>query len=867
MFPLWSLCAVCFLVIGASFCSAQSVVNSTYTGACEGHYSDPDCWSPREVPLNSASRSYNVTFPASASIFIDVSGAVSNLNLTGYAYLFDGNFSVEGTTVVPVDGFYHVLLQADGKGPSLFNAGTLSTFSANTLRGSYAIDSLGSAATLQFNGADIRTLSEGTLFLGLLSQIVDESGNDGLRNLARIDPSGELRLESRDLITLNPFTNDGTLSLGPFGGAAIFTAGGSLTNFDSNSRTIQGGKFVIGSEFSASDGPRELRFAGADIVNNGSDLTLGGVASRIADLLGNDGLRNLAHNLAGGALRFIFHDRATLGSFQNDGLVLLRHSTFSIAGSLTNFDAASRTLNGGNYTLADDAVLRFANADIVRNGAGLALSGTSRVTDLTGADGLRNFSENLASGSFRVGSAQEFHAPGDFTNAGRIETARVYIAVPELPPQNPGLFAVAAGSTYTQTGGSTVNEGAFTADTIHIFGGVLTGAGSIHGNVTISNATAAPLERSTLNGDLTFASGSHFHVAIKVRNFVDTWHTITGKVTLGGNLDVVLADQVFLGSDSIVTLLQSGGPITGTFSNAPAGARVATADGKGSFVVLYEANAVKLTQFHTDPPPARLLNISSRALLAPAGDDVFHDRTVLIGGFMVTGSETKKVVLRAIGPSLAPFNVSSPLPDPVLELHDAAGALLATNDDWKQGQASEITQLQLAPTVDRESAIVADLAPGSYTAVLKEKNGAPGNAVVEVYDVSGSDLSKLANISTRGWTDSSNLLIGGVIIGGAQANDELIVRALGPQLRRAGLFNAIEDPTLELRDVNGALIDFNDDWAVNFEETYPIYELVPVFSVESAMRVSLPGGNYTAIVRPKGNGAGVALVEFYDLRR
>jgi hypothetical protein len=402
---------------------------------------------------------------------------------------------------------------------------------------------------------------------------------------------------------------------------------------------------------------------------------------------------------------------------------------------------------------------------------------------------------------------------------------------------------------------------------VNILGGSLTGGGSIKGNLTISNAVVAPTRSATIGGNLVLDSEAHLHLVIGISGEVETWESITGKITLGGSLDLELSDQAFLASDAVVTLLHSDGPITGAFDSAPNGARVPTVDGKGSFVIVYEANAIKLTQFQANPPPARLLNISSRAFLSGGNDDPFHDRTVLIGGFIVTGTVPKKVALRGLGPSLAKSGVAPVLTNPVLELHGASGALILANDDWKDTQAAEIMQSQLAPGDDRESAIITTLVPAAYTVVLKEKNGLAGNGLVEVYDLSQNSTSKLANISTRGYTDSSNVLIGGVIVGGGQANAEIVVRAIGPQLRRIGIFNALDDPTLELRDNNGSLVAFNDNWGVNYTDFLPIYELAPGFSEESAVRLSLAAGNYTAIVRAKPNSGGVALVEFYDLRR
>jgi hypothetical protein len=199
-------------------------------------------------------------------------------------------------------------------------------------------------------------------------------------------------------------------------------------------------------------------------------------------------------------------------------------------------------------------------------------------------------------------------------------------------------------------------------------------------------------------------------------------------------------------------------------------------------------------------------------------------------------------------------------------LHASGGGVIVSNDNWRDAQESQITQSGLAPGDDREAAILATVNPGSYTVILKEKNGLSGYGLVEVFDLSKNSNSKLANISTLGSIDSNNVLIGGVILAGdGQGNDEVVVRALGPSLRRSsGVFEALDDPTLELRDGDGNLVAFNDDWGVNRAQIPSGFQ--PNENAESAMHVSLPRGNYTAIVRAKGNRGGVALVEFYDLR-
>jgi hypothetical protein len=380
----------------------------------------------------------------------------------------------------------------------------------------------------------------------------------------------------------------------------------------------------------------------------------------------------------------------------------------------------------------------------------------------------------------------------------------------------------------------------------------------------VGDATIALTAPAVLEGELTLSPGSHFRYELDF----GTPQEITGKVTLAGTLDVDIPSERFVSSTAFLTILKSTSPLTGVFSNAPNGARITTTDGSGSFVVLYDSKSVFLTQYQAEPPPAQLLNISSRAFLSRADDESFGDRSVLIGGFIISGTpEPKEVVLRGIGPSLARSGLSPVLADPVLELHAGDGSLLATNDNWKDTQPGEIAASGLAPGDQREAALRITLQPGTYTVVLKEKNGLAGYGLVEIYDLSKNSGSKLANISTRGFVDASDVLIGGIIAGGdGQANAEIVVRAIGPQLQQNGISNTLDDPTLELRDFNGNLISFNDDWSTNADQL-SYSGLAPFNNTESAMLLSLPHGNYTAIVRAKENRSGVALVEFYDLRR
>lgn len=264
------------------------------------------------------------------------------------------------------------------------------------------------------------------------------------------------------------------------------------------------------------------------------------------------------------------------------------------------------------------------------------------------------------------------------------------------------------------------------------------------------------------------------------------------------------------------------------------------------------------------PPPTvaaeKLANISTRVTVGDAEQQ-------MIGGFIITGNAPKQVIVRALGPSLAQAGLSGTLQDPILELHDASGALIATNDNWQESQHAEIVATGIAPTEDREAAIVRTLDPGAYTAVTRSSDGVNGVGLVEVYDLSGDSPSQLANISTRGAVTSQNkVMIGGFIVAGTTGDTRVLVRAVAPSLAASGVKNALSDPMLELRDVNGTLIATNDNWIEGDANEIADSGLSPTNDNESAIITSLPSGAYTALVRDANGGTGVALVEVYNLQ-
>jgi phospholipase/lecithinase/hemolysin len=258
------------------------------------------------------------------------------------------------------------------------------------------------------------------------------------------------------------------------------------------------------------------------------------------------------------------------------------------------------------------------------------------------------------------------------------------------------------------------------------------------------------------------------------------------------------------------------------------------------------------------PSPSKPQNISTR---------VFVDtgERVSVAGFIITGDIAKKVIIRGIGPSLAASGVPGPLADPTLTLFDQSGNVEMTNDDWKNSpDAAEIMSSGLAPTDDHESAILATLAPGQYTARLAGKNNGTGNGVVEVYDLAPGTSATLANLSTRGFVGTGdNVMIGGVIIGNGES-PIMVFRALGPSLASFGIANPLLDPTLQLYDSNGSQIASDDDWATPQLQAVRAVNLAPSDTRESAIvHAFLSPGQYTAVVRGKNNSTGVALVEAY----
>jgi hypothetical protein len=688
--------------------------------------------------------------------------------------------------------------------------------------------------------------------------------------------------------------NDGSIAVaGPVSGnnAPGKADLGRLANFNAATNTLESGSYSAG----IFERDAIISFEGAKIVTNSATIRLTMGTGRITDESGNDALKFLAVN--NGVLDLTTF--VTAGDFTNNGELDLTHHdifdrTFVVTGKLTNFDANTKTLTGGRYVLSGSSghsyvtLLQFPGADIVTNAADIEVAkmldssatGKPSIVDENGNDALRNFAHNAAGGRILFMEPDFATMSPQVTNAGYMYLGRRY----SLPQggsfeQSGGELAISMYPTLPaslDTGGGT----------IHLNGGRLTGGGRLIGT-TFSNAVIAPGDNTfqpltTFQGDLTLGPASILRfdirglsrgpgMASKPSAPIPGYDAIdsTGNIAIGGKLQV--ASQIVPAAGDTFALVKASGTLTGSFANVANGARLVTVDGGGSFVVNYGPNSafdpktVVLSNFQANTRPAVLLNISTRGI-------VEGGQRVLIGGFIVTGSEPKPVLLRALGPSLVNFGVANALKNPTLTLHNNTGATIASNDDWQQSaQWTDVQGTGIPPSDAREAAMVATLPPGNYTAVVEGKDGANGVALVEIYDLDASTQSQLANISTRGYAGTGdNALIGGMIVGGGTGNTDVVVRGLGPSLAGAGVTEPLSDPYLYIKNQAGNAIDSNDNWTDN-RAAIEATGIPPSNDREAAIARTLQPGAYTAIVQPSSaNGiqstSGIGLVEFYRLR-
>jgi hypothetical protein len=328
---------------------------------------------------------------------------------------------------------------------------------------------------------------------------------------------------------------------------------------------------------------------------------------------------------------------------------------------------------------------------------------------------------------------------------------------------------------------------------------------------------------------------------------------------------------------SVISGAKTGTLLIRNFQGAEAGTYVAAAtenlDGYAAGALLPGGAPASVTSsgaaltVASSSDAGRLMNLSALGFGLSTG--------FAVGGPGSNGS-SKRLLLRAVGPSLAAFGVAPVAGDPSLQL-DAfpSGTMLAQNDNWSGDQTvtavgAQVGAFPLASAGSLDAALVATEVPGTYTAVTGNA-GAAGQLLAEIYDATSAfpaGTPRLMNLSARGTASGATALTGGFIVGGTTARTFLL-RAPGPALGALGVTGALADPQLSVYDSKGTLIGWNDNWNgdANVAATagaVGAFAFTDATSKDSALILTLPPGAYSAAVTPV-SGAGTALVEIYDV--
>jgi hypothetical protein len=428
-------------------------------------------------------------------------------------------------------------------------------------------------------------------------------------------------------------------------------------------------------------------------------------------------------------------------------------------------------------------------------------------------------------------------------------------------------------------------EGGFSAAPVFTYDAVINAFGpSFNTGAYLDYASGAVNRNGNLIALHTHGTSTSLRTASNFA-FVRSFNGIDGAIAFDAVRDIFYGvnsttDQIIAYSATTYTelfRLNIGEDVGSDAYQFGPGTLAASADGR--WLALETDSGIRVLRVPHAPPSTReahLGNISTRA-------SVQTGQNVVIGVFIVQGPGPKRVIIRAIGPELTQHGITNPLADPRLELHNRAGALIASNDNWQttilggiitSNQVSDIQNSGHAPTAASESAIIANLQAGNYTAIVRGVGNTAGVALVEVYDLSPGASSSLGNISTRSFVQTGeHVMIGGFIVQGTGPK-RVIIRAIGPELTQYGIADALDNPRLELHNGSRALIATNDDWQttilggiITSNQVSDIQNSghAPTAVSESAIIANLQPGNYTAIVRGVTNTTGVALVEVYDL--
>jgi uncharacterized delta-60 repeat protein len=764
---------------------------------------------------------------------------------------------------------YSIATQADGK---ILAGGEFTTLAPN---GGGAV-TRNRIARLETDGRLDRTLDLGLVGDSVLAAAVQPDGKILIGGLFS-SVSGTAR---SNIARLNP---DGTLD----------TAFNPNANGRVNSIALQAdGKILVGGQFTTIGGALRNRIARVDATTGAADLSFNPNASGPdpttvftiavqADgkilvggrfiAIGGEARTNIARldattGSADSTFNPITNGSVVSIALQADGRILVAGAFTNIAGQPRNRIARL------NPDGSADSFDPNANASVLA----LAVQGDGHI--LVGGDftNIGGQPRNRVARLDPDGSADSFdpnaNAPvfslavqadgrvlvgGDFLNIGGVIRGRIARLTPN------GLV-----ETFNPTANGSVYSLALQADGKVLVGGGFgqMGTDSRNAFARLSNDTSALQNLSATQTSVTWTRGGSSPQLARVTfeySADNANYTLLGSGTAAGShwgltgLNLPLAQNIYI---------RARGYHRSGLSNA---SESITESARNAFIATADPTPTPTPTATPTATPGLVANVSTRL---PVGTD----DNVLIEGFIVLGpnGSTKKIMVRALGPFLIPFGIPDALPNPTLEIRDASNGLIASNNDWRNtqvggiiavDQAAEIEGSGLAPVNDLESAIIAELSPGGYTAIVRGVNNTVGTGIVDAYDMSPGSPARLANVATRGLIQPGDqLMIAGFII--QQGDVRAVVRAIGPSLSAFGITNALPDTTLQLRDVNGAIVRENDDWQSDQKVELENTGLQPGDSREAAVVVTLPPGQYTAQVRGKPETTGIGVVEVYFLQ-
>lgn len=700
--------------------------------------------------------------------------------------------------------------------------------------------------------------NSGTVRIGSAANLI--SAKLFLRNSLTLNGGGRLVLSSNDFGTVSAFgsdvvlTNPSGATIEGTGGIGFGSENGGLGSSGPLSLTNAG---LVDANYPARGLTLRMQdSANARLTNSGTLRASGG---GVLILLGIDANNEGMYDNTGGRIEAL-----NASSVQIRSGAVVKGGTLATAGSGIVHLGELSQYNGG--VLQD--VLNTGRLELYYGTLAGTVTNTGVVSLTDGEAGFRSGAVflNQAGATFasvngtRLGGAGTFRNAGTFTRSGTsFSTMQAEVSFENTGTvvvdgfqqfgnfsQSAGTFRfgasattqTASGQPFVFTGGSIVGSGSFQT--------AVQNNGSLTVGATDGTATAL-----TFLGNFTQAANATLTVNVGGANAFGML-TVNGTATLAGTLQMALVNGFAFRAGDTFQLL-SAGSVSGEFTSLSLPAGVSgTVTRSGGVLTLTITGA---------PAATSLVNISTRARVE-TGDNV------LIGGFVIGGTASKRVIIRALGPSLTAFGVAGALSNPTLRLvNPATQQELASNDNWRGAQQAEIAASGFAPTNDNESAIVATLAPGSYTAVVSGLGGESGVGLIEVYDLDRTTraAARPLNVSTRARVlTGDSILIGGFVVEGARER-RVLIRALGPSLTAFGVPGALANPTLEVKDAAQATIGTNDDWKSTQQAAIAASGFAPPNEADSAIILTLAPGAYTALVRGVGGLTGVALVEVYDL--